>query len=31
MISENTKSVGRAEELVSRGLSDKKIINDIIK
>ena len=31
MISENTTSVGRAEELVSRGLSDKKIINDIIK
>ncbi len=31
MISDNTKSVGRANELVSRGLSDKKIINDIIK
>ena len=31
MISEKTKSLDRANELVSRGLSDEKIINDIIK
>ena len=31
MISENTKPLDRANELASRGLSDKKIINDIIK
>lgn len=31
MISENTKPLDRANELASRGLSDEKIINDIIK
>lgn len=31
MISEKTKSLNRANELASRGLSDEKIINDIIK
>lgn len=31
MISENTKALDRANELVSRGLTDKKIIVDIIK
>ena len=31
MISEKTKSIDRANELASRGLSDKNIINDIIK
>ena len=31
MISEKTKSIDRANELASRGLSDEKIINDIIK
>ena len=31
MISEKTKSRSRADELSSRGLSDKRIINDIIR
>ena len=31
MISENTKSTDRANELVARGLTDEKIIADIIK
>ncbi len=31
MISENTKAIDRASELVARGLTDEKIIADIIK